>query len=138
MTALILNPAAKKIKKRIFPVLFLSPIVPQNCTELTQGKPTYQIFDSCTLLALLGISPLSLCSLCHYGLLSVYSRLWEAVKTVNVYTQHPLNGPTGADCVVVSGRKKETMQKQLQLHSAVDQFLRGPFFRFFLFCFFQA
>lgn len=80
MTALILNPAAKK-KKKFFPVLFLSPIVPQNCTKLTRGKPTYQIFDSCTLLALLGISPLSLCSLCHYGLLSVYSRLWEAVKT---------------------------------------------------------
>lgn len=137
MTALILNPAAKK-KKILSCFVFLSPIVPQNCTKLTPGKPTYQIFDSCTLLALLGISPLSLCSLCHYGLLSVYSRLWEAVKTVNVYTQHPLNGPTGAECVVVSGRKKETMQKQLQLHSAVDQFLCGPFFSFLSFLFFPG
>lgn len=79
MTALILNPTAKKKKKNLSCFVFIS-----HCSSKLHkagGKPTYQIFDSCTLLALLGISPLSLCSLCHYGLLSVYSRLWEAVKT---------------------------------------------------------
>lgn len=79
MTALILNPTATKKKIILSCFVFIS-----HCSSKlhkARGKPTYQIFDSCTLLALLGISPLSLCSLCHYGLLSVYSRLWEAVKT---------------------------------------------------------
>lgn len=40
MTALILTPTAKKKKKKFFPVLFLSPIVPQNCTKLEANPLT--------------------------------------------------------------------------------------------------